>query len=220
MATKKTGSQTFPTLADISNALFEAQTALNRNPYRYFDIDYDDEDGNAYEDLDAAKQGLYNGMLQEYIDDCLEDDGLVDELTDDLPEDRDAYSDDDLENYVAEIMEESFRDEYGRDASDLDPEHYWDELVKVDPSLPKYVAGILFIACTSGGKLRTQLATTSSKMPAWLKKSKYPHSTIATIFYAPLGSPHEAYEMPKEPKGREAKAVLARLKRPPLNLAD
>jgi hypothetical protein len=219
MATKKTGSPTFPTLAEIRKVLLAAQTALNRNPYKYFDIDYDDEDGNAYEDLDAAKQELYNGMLQEYIDDCLEDDALVDELTDDLPDGRDSYSDYDLENYVAEIMEESFRDEYGRDASDLDPEHFWHELVKVDPSLPKYVVGILFLACTSGGKLRTHLAATR-KTPAWFKKSKYPYCARAMIFYAPLGAPHEAYEMPKVPKDQEAKAVLAQLKRPPLNLAD
>jgi hypothetical protein len=209
MATKKTGSPTFPTVADVRKVLLAAQLEVNNNPARYFDYDFDEDGHNAIRDMRAAKRELHNRLLHEYIDSCLEDEGLFHELTDDLPDG--PYSDDQLEEYVAEYMEETFIQENGR-ADDLDENEHWDELLKIDPRLVGYVGPDLYLSVTSAGKLCHELA--NGEPNAAFDRS--PHRALTRIFYCPTGEEHEGYDMGASLAARnylDPKPLLAELKK-------
>jgi len=130
-----------PNLRDLEKIVRSLQADLIKNPAEYYDSECDDEDL-----LYSAQKELYQKMLQDYVDSFLDAPDIYEELTDDLPDGRDNYSDYDLDNYVAETAEASFRDEYGYDPSDLDLNSYYNELVAIEPDL----ANCCFLSLTIG----------------------------------------------------------------------
>jgi hypothetical protein len=201
----------FPTVADVRKVLLAAQLEVNNNPARYFDYDFDEDGHNAIRDMNRAKRRLWEELKENYINDLLEDESLVNELTDDLPDGRDSYSDDELEDYAAEVLEETFIQE-NRDSDDLDENEHWDELLKIDPRLVGYVGPDLYLSVTSAGKLRHELA--NGEPNAAFDRS--PHRALTRIFYCPAGEEHEGYDMGASLAARnylDPKPLLAELKK-------
>ena len=130
-----------PNLRDLEKIVRSLQADVAKNPAEYYDSDCDDSDL-----LGEAQKTLYERLKTAFVDAWLDDEDLVDELTDDLPESRESYSDYDLENYVGDMAEENFAEEYGPDPRDLEPKDYWAELVKIEPDL----ADCCFLSLTIG----------------------------------------------------------------------
>lgn len=117
-----------PTLKDLTALVKDVQNQLKADPGYYYN---DEADGDL---LSNAQEALYERMMNDYVDSAHNDPAFYAELTEDLPGGRDSYSDYDLDNYVTQTMEESFKLDHGEPDS-LDPQQYWDDLVKEEPDL-------------------------------------------------------------------------------------
>jgi hypothetical protein len=137
-----------PTIKDLEAVVKRVQAQVKKSPQDYYDFNGVDD----YELLGSAQKELYEKMLQDYVDSFLDAPDIYEELTDDLPDGRDNYSDYDLDNYVAEIAEESFRDEHGRDPADLDLNSHYDELVAIEPDLKDLIYCQLTVGASGNSK--------------------------------------------------------------------
>jgi hypothetical protein len=135
-----------PTIKDLEAIVKHVQAQVKKSPQDYYDFNGVDD----YELLGSAQKELYEKMLQDYVDVMYHDPLVYDELTSDLPDDRDTYSDYALDNFVAECLEESFRQD--NRVSDLDLNSHYDELVAIEPDLKDLIYCQLTVGASGNSK--------------------------------------------------------------------